>query len=337
MSTFTPRLLAIALLLPAAASATTRVIFGTDSPAVAQVRVADAATGSTAMNFFPYGPNFTGGVRVAMGDLTGDGTADLLTAAGPGGNGHIKVFDGATGQEIRSFFAFPGFGGEVYGIFADISGDGISDIVVGAGPGSTGGHVKVFDGRNNSEIRNFFAFPGFVGGVRVAGADVNGDGRADIIVGLGPGTVAQVRVFDGLTSQQLRAITPFPGFQGGVFVSGGDLDGDGRGEILVATDGGAAGHVKAFGASDLTPVREFFPYASSFMGGVRVAFGDLTGDGVPDLVMAAGPGAALNAVVRPGPGFSASFNLTPFAPDYSGGTFVGTADQPDVLLANGFE
>src|SRR5215470_17678232 len=63
-------------------------------------------TGFLVRSFFAYDPNFRGGVRVATGDVTGDGWDDVVTGAGPGGGPHVKVFDGITGAEVRSFFAF---------------------------------------------------------------------------------------------------------------------------------------------------------------------------------------------------------------------------------------
>ena len=44
------------------------------------------------LSFFAYDPSFTGGVRVALGDVNGDGNRDIITAAGPSGSPHIKVF-----------------------------------------------------------------------------------------------------------------------------------------------------------------------------------------------------------------------------------------------------
>jgi hypothetical protein len=66
-------------------------------------------------SFFAYNANFLGGVRVAAGDVDGDGRADIITGAGAGAQGHVKVFNGQTGAEIRSFFAYgPNFTGGVY-------------------------------------------------------------------------------------------------------------------------------------------------------------------------------------------------------------------------------
>src|SRR5262249_59524454 len=70
--------------------------------------------GTVRFGLTPYG-NFTGAVAVAVGDVNGDGTPDVITVAPV--NGHVKVFDGKTGNQlpgpIGSFFAFPGFVGPV--------------------------------------------------------------------------------------------------------------------------------------------------------------------------------------------------------------------------------
>src|SRR5205085_2640431 len=128
--------------------------------------------------FLAFDAGFRGGVRVAAGDVNGDGVNDIIAGAGEGGSAHVKVFDGKTGQLIRSFFAFPGFGGGVFVAAGDVNGDGMADVIVGAGPA-------------------------FGGGVFVAAGDVNGDKLADIIVGPGRGGPHHVRVFSGLNNQLL--------------------------------------------------------------------------------------------------------------------------------------
>jgi hypothetical protein len=68
--------------------------------------------------------------------------------------GHVKVFDATSVRELPSFFAFPGFNGGVYVAAGDVNGDGRDDIIVGAGRGAPGGHVKVIDGTRLGEIGN---------------------------------------------------------------------------------------------------------------------------------------------------------------------------------------
>jgi len=69
----------------------------------------------------------------------------------------VRVFDGATNAEVRSFFAFPGFGGGARVAATDRDGDGREEILAGAGPGG-GSVVKVFGGPAPTEVESFFAF-----------------------------------------------------------------------------------------------------------------------------------------------------------------------------------
>src|SRR5262249_8761826 len=159
------------------------------------VKVFDGQTARELRSFFAYDPKFAGGVYVASGDVNGDGRADIITGAGPGGGPHVKVFDGATGAELASLFAYaPSFAGGVTVAAGDVRGHGRADIITGAGPGC-GPHVKVFDATTFAEVTSFFAYaPSFSGGVFVAAGDVTGDGRADVITGAGPGGGPQVKV-----------------------------------------------------------------------------------------------------------------------------------------------
>src|SRR5262249_27100404 len=136
---------------------------GPGYPAV--VRVFDYTSGVERFRFFPYGPAFTGGVNVATRDVTGDGVPDIITGVRSDAGPHVKVFDGATGAEIASFFAYaPGFHGGVWVAAGDVDGDGRADIITGAGPGAFP-HVEVFSGANLSLLRSFLAYaPSFTGG-----------------------------------------------------------------------------------------------------------------------------------------------------------------------------
>jgi streptogramin lyase len=131
------------------------------------VRVTSARLGFL-QNLFPYPLWFAGGVRVASCDVDGDGAADVVTAPGPTGGPHVRVLSGATGQPLLESLAYvPIFTGGVFVACADVDGDGVPDVVTGAGEGG-GPHLRVLSGVDGAPVREVFPFaPGFVGGVRV--------------------------------------------------------------------------------------------------------------------------------------------------------------------------
>src|SRR5262249_33136781 len=134
------------------------------------------------------------------------------------GGPEIKVIDGKTGATLSAFFAFnPAFTGGVFVAAGDVNGDGVADIIVGAGAGG-GPEVRVIDGtklgliQSNGQIMtaallgDFFAFtPSFVGGVTVAAGDVNADRLADVVVGAGSGGGPEVKVVDATKLGMIQA------------------------------------------------------------------------------------------------------------------------------------
>jgi hypothetical protein len=311
----------------AEAAAPGRVAAGADEGGAPQVVARDGDV--PVSSFLAYGPTFTGGVRVAVGDVTGDGVADIVTGAGPGGGPHVKVFDGVSGAGIWSFFAFAvDFTGGVYVAAGDVDGDGLDDVIVGAGPGG-GPHVKVFAGATQLPLADFFAFsPSFTGGVRVAAGDVNGDGRADLVLGSGPGG-GELKVVNVGAPNPLANYLPYASYTGGVFVAAGDLDGDGRAEQVTGTDEDFGAHVKVFDGLTGAAVADFFPYDPNFTGGVRVAVADVDGDRRGDLLLAPGPGGAPTVTRLRGTDQAPLGSFDAFGPSFTGGVFVGGAPVPE--------
>jgi hypothetical protein len=254
-------------------------------------------SGNQLSNLLADDPAYTGGIRVAMGDVTGDGIDDIITAPGRDATAAtVRVIDGSTLTVIRQFEAYPySSPGGTYVAAGDVNGDGRADIVTGR-DGSPP-EVKVFDGRTGALMSDFFAYPlPAVGGVRVAAADVDGDGFAEIITGQEGGGTPEVRIFSGGGTLRTAFMAYYSAFTGGVFVAAGDIDGDGRADIITGADAGGAPHVLAFSGADLHVLRSFFAYTPFFMGGVRVAAGDIDGDGRADIVTA--PGASGGPHVR---------------------------------------
>ncbi|MFL5338557.1 MAG: FG-GAP-like repeat-containing protein [Gemmataceae bacterium] len=299
------------------------VVVGADAGGAPIIHVFDAACGNELFEGLVFGADFTGGVRTAVGDVNGDGIPDIIVAAGPGGGPHVEVFNGATGNILLSFFAFDaGFTGGVNVASADVNGDGFADIIVAAGPGG-GPHIKVISGKTGAELQSFFAYaPNFTGGVNVAGADVNGDGFADIVTGAGQGGGPHVKVFSGTDLTLLRSFFAYAAnFTGGVNVTAGDLDGDGHADIVTGAGSNAA-HVEEFSGLDGSLMASFFAIdPATFVGGIRVAVADVNGNGF-DQVVVGTPAGHVPTVLT----FDALNQATAkfdFDPTFLGGIFVG--------------
>src|SRR5262249_8924151 len=177
---------------------------------------------------------------------------------------HVKVFD-ANNRVVADFFAFdPSFQGGVRVGIGDVNGDGFADYICGAGAGAQA-LVKVVDGTRanqvlaNGQIADSALLAGFIAydpsirsGVFVAAGDLTGDGKAEVAVSTGQGTAGEVRVFGIANGRATRLSGPlgdfFPygaGFAGGITLATGDLNGDGRRELITGTFR-LSSHLKAF-------------------------------------------------------------------------------------------
>ncbi|HEY8505690.1 MAG TPA: VCBS repeat-containing protein, partial [Gemmataceae bacterium] len=172
---------------------------------------------------------------------------------------------------------------------------------VGLGIGG-GGAVTVHTGDGGAAFAIDAFAPAPPGGVRVAVADVTGDGVADVIAGAGPGALPQVKVFDGATQALLITIDAFePSFLGGVYVAAGDLDGDGKADVVITPDEGGGPRVRVFRGGDFAQLNDFFGIEDlAFRGGARAALADVSGDGRIDLLVAAGFGGGPRIAVFDG-------------------------------------
>jgi hypothetical protein len=153
---------------------------------------------------------------------------------------------------------------------------------------------------SNNHLNVFRAYgKNFLGGANVAVGDVLGDGRAEILVGSGPGMRSVVRIYDGNTSGPLNVQAPFlagffpfpVGYRGGAWVAVGNLDLDAKLEIIVGAGVGGQARISTFDTTNLNvPTQQFFAVftGSGFNAPVHVAVTDSNGDGLSDIFAAQG-------------------------------------------------
>jgi hypothetical protein len=263
-----------------------------------------------------YG-NIGFGMRVALGDVDGDGVDEIVTGPGPGPEYGPAVRVIEADGTVLSRLSFMAYGTLRYGVnvaCGDVDGDGIDEIITGAGPGTMfGPHVRGWnaDGTEASAVPglSFLAYGTSRFGVNVACGDLDGDGMDEIVTGAGPGAVfgPHVRAWN---HDGGPGVAPIPGIsflaygtsRFGVNVACGDLDGDGQDEIVTGPGPGDlfSSHVRAWrpvgGGVSPVPGVSFLAYGHDYRFGAQVAAGDLDLDGVDELITA--PGADPRASCR---------------------------------------
>jgi uncharacterized repeat protein (TIGR01451 family) len=286
------------------------VVIGPDKSISNQpaVSIVNSITGETVEQFLAFEAAYTGGVRIATGDLTGDGVPEIVAAPGRNHIPLVRVFD-QSGNLLSEFLAFDaGFLGGVDVAVGDVDGDGRNDIIAGQSFG--GSAVCIFRNVSIAPLTfqpfksEFYPFgAAFLGGVVVAAADMgtfsNGtvvnasipDGRSEIIVGNEAGMRSTVVVVDysGSTAAQVRTFLPLDNlFRGGVAIDAARINGDPIPDLIVGAGNQGGSKVEVINGVTGSLITSFVAFSSaetsSFQAPLRVAAIDRDLDGIAESI-----------------------------------------------------
>jgi uncharacterized membrane protein len=253
------------------------------------------------------------GAHVAVGDLNGDGKLDLAvanTGAGCGNGcpqGLIGVLLGNGDGTFKKAKTYPTGGFDAIGwvAIADVNGDKKPDLVVAnycateCSYPPVEGSVGVLLGKGNGTFEAVKTYlSGGDGAVSVAVADLNKDGKADILVAncgpeaCGPGSPGgNVGVLIGNGNGTFKSVVNYPAANSPFNVVAADMNDDGRLDIVVsnwgtpnaASNDGAVTVLLGKGNGTFRPAQTF---SSGGAEAPSVAVADVNKDGRPDIVLA---------------------------------------------------
>jgi hypothetical protein len=284
-------------------------------------------------------PVDTGPFSVAVADLNGDGIPDVVTANGNAGTVSVLLGNGDGTFQTQRTFPAHAYGPARSVAVADVNGDGKLDIVTADYPFNNRygvpDAVSVLLGNGDGTFQPQRIFEVGPQPASVAVADVNGDGKLDIITANNPPHAGTVSVLLGNGDGTFQSQKTFPVDEYPQSVAVADVNGDGKPDIFTVDKGnGTVSVLLGNGDGTFQPPDTLTVGPPSRIASVAVA--DVNGDGKPDLIVT---NSSLNGVsVLLGNGDGTFQNPRIFA----GGLrpfSVAVADvngdgKPDIVTAN---
>ncbi|MEM7203996.1 MAG: integrin alpha [Planctomycetota bacterium] len=249
------------------------------------------------------------------GDVDGDGHDDFIVGA-PNvqlfatGPGYARLFSGRTGAELRTFRGTSvgdQFGAAVAGA-GDANDDGYADVIVGGPSLST---ATLYSGRDGAVLHTLTsgAFGDLFGAAVCGAGDVNRDGHDDVAVGApnAAGGAGSATVYSGRDGSVIHTLDGQANEQlGSALALAGDVNGDGRPDLVVGMPGADEGGLGNGAAAAFSGVNGSLLFRASGTGafdrfGSAVAgAGDINGDGRSDIVVGAPQPAFVLGPTGPG-------------------------------------
>jgi len=245
--------------------------------------------------------SFAASTPAAVADINGDGEPDLVTATNSGSVAVLLGNGDGSFMDVRSVALASSVYSASTGVAADFNGDGRLDLAV-AEQNYPNGQISVELGKGNgtfgqpivSALTTTATSPNLM-----LAADFNGDGKTDLAVLDDYGNGFQVLLSRGNGSFEAPVDTPLS--YSVLSIATGDFNKDGKADLAVTTNYNNSPSMSVYlgnGDGTFTAGGQYLVYSGSY-----VSVADVTGDGNPDLIVAAsGFGSGSNLLVFPGNG-----------------------------------
>jgi hypothetical protein len=247
----------------------------------------------------------------------------IVAGAGMGGDPKIVIFN-PKGKVSKSFRAFNKLNKNGVKVAAcDLNGDGKDEIIATSGFAKPA-IVKVFSSKGKQKSSFKVSSESF--GVNLACGDTKGDGKSEIIASAEYWDDPWVKVLNKKGKVLKKFYAYSKSFRGGVYVAVGDVNGDGKAEIITGPGFGGGPQVRVFKASGKALSISFWPYAQNYLEGVLVAAGDVNDDGKAEIITS--PAGLTEANIKVYRYNKAKTILASFVP------FKGALEPSSIALGN---
>ena len=247
------------------------------------------------------------GLRLATGDVDGDGLDEVVAGLTSGGNGWVGILDDAAHGYALLAWVQVGWAeyaqnnGEVFPAVGNLDADAAEEIVLGLGTGGQGWYQMLDDASTGYRTMGFkqVEWPaynsGADGSTHPAIGDVDNDGKNEIVLGLGKGSAGWMQIVSNATAKfahrtWLQVAWPtYTAANGTTFPAVGDIDSDGRGEIVAGLGKGSDGWFQIFNDASanfesMKWDRIAWPTYDSHDGETHPAIGNVDGDAAQEIV-----------------------------------------------------